>query len=67
MASKTDADKLALEEDLLDVFDLDSLDYCNDCLYDWCTKRSLVVFCTMKTKGLFECKTCLMMLSNKEL
>jgi len=34
--------------------------YCTDCLYDWCSKRNKVVFCTMKTKGLFECRSCIL-------
>lgn len=33
--------------------------YCDDCLYYWCEKRSIVTFCTMKSKGLFECKSCM--------
>ncbi|MHA1125026.1 MAG: hypothetical protein ACTSO7_09600 [Candidatus Heimdallarchaeota archaeon] len=36
--------------------------YCSDCLYDWCEQRTKVTFCTMKTKGLFECRSCLLML-----
>lgn len=36
--------------------------YCNDCLYDWCEQRAKVSFCTMKTKGLFECRSCLLKL-----
>ena len=33
--------------------------YCNDCLYTWCKQRAKVTYCTMKTKGLFECESCL--------
>ena len=32
--------------------------YCEDCIYYWCVLRSKVNMCTMKTKGLFECKSC---------
>jgi len=35
-------------------------EYCNDCVYTWCTNRSEVTFCTMKTKGLFECRSCIL-------
>ncbi|NHJ83989.1 MAG: hypothetical protein FK734_00920 [Asgard group archaeon] len=34
--------------------------YCSDCIYDWCTARTKVKFCTMKTKGLFECRSCML-------
>ena len=34
--------------------------YCTDCLYDWCSKRNKVIFCTMKSKGLFECRSCIL-------
>ena len=36
--------------------------YCSDCLYHWCEQRAKVSFCTMKTKGLFECRSCLLKL-----
>ncbi|MBD3192407.1 MAG: hypothetical protein GF308_17340 [Candidatus Heimdallarchaeota archaeon] len=32
--------------------------YCEGCRYTWCSNRSQVVLCTMKSKGLFECKSC---------
>ncbi|HUT82408.1 MAG TPA: hypothetical protein VMZ29_14500 [Candidatus Bathyarchaeia archaeon] len=64
MASKTEIEELILTDESLETFDLDSSDFCSDCLYDWCTIRSSVVFCTMKTRGLFECKKCIMKLSN---
>ncbi len=37
-------------------------DYCNDCLYSWCSKRDQVSYCTMKSKGLFECRSCMIKL-----
>ena len=37
-------------------------DYCDDCLYNWCTKRNKVTYCSMKTKGLFECRLCILKL-----
>ena len=33
--------------------------YCTDCLYTWCKQRTKVTYCMMKTKGLFECESCL--------
>ena len=39
---------------------MDSDDYCGDCLYNWCTKRGNVSYCTMKSKGLFECRSCML-------
>jgi hypothetical protein len=36
--------------------------YCSDCLYHWCKQRAKVSFCTMKSKGLFECRSCLLKL-----
>lgn len=42
-----------------------SNEYCNDCVYTWCSKRSEVTFCTMKTKGLFECRSCILMMMNQ--
>ena len=36
--------------------------YCSDCIYNWCKKRQKVVFCTMKSKGFFECKACMLKL-----
>jgi len=36
--------------------------YCSDCLYHWCKQRAKVTFCTMKSKGLFECRSCLLKL-----
>ncbi len=37
-------------------------DFCNDCLYSWCSKRDMVSYCTMKSKGLFECRSCMIKL-----
>ncbi|NHJ03687.1 MAG: hypothetical protein EAX90_02610 [Candidatus Heimdallarchaeota archaeon] len=46
---------------------LNDNEYCNDCVYTWCSKRSEVIFCTMKTKGLFECRSCILkMMSHYE-
>ena len=36
--------------------------YCSDCLYHWCKQRTKVTFCTLKSKGLFECRSCLLKL-----
>lgn len=40
-------------------------DYCSDCIYHWCTERSKVTFCTMKSKGLFECRSCILKMMNQ--
>ena len=32
--------------------------YCDECIYHWCVLRAKVNMCTMKTKGLFECRSC---------
>ena len=39
-------------------------DYCYDCLYSWCSKRDQVSYCSMKSKGLFECRSCMIKLMN---
>lgn len=39
-------------------------DFCNDCLYSWCSKRGKVSYCSMKSKGLFECRSCMIKLMN---
>lgn len=36
--------------------------FCNDCLYSWCSKRNKVSYCSMKSKGLFECRSCMIKL-----
>ena len=41
---------------------IETNDYCNDCLYSWCSKRDKVTYCTMKSKGLFECRSCMIKL-----
>ena len=58
MVSKTikQATNIAIQE----TIELES--YCSDCLYHWCKQRAKVSFCTMKTKGLFECRSCLLKL-----
>jgi hypothetical protein len=45
-----------------EIMDLDTIDYCSDCIYHWCSKRSKVLFCTLKSKGFFECKSCMLKL-----
>ncbi len=62
MAIKLEIDETIISEESIDVVDSDSLDFCSDCLYDWCTNRSAITFCTMKVKGLFECKSCILKL-----
>ncbi len=41
---------------------LETNDFCNECLYSWCSKRDKVSYCTMKSKGLFECRSCMIKL-----
>ena len=59
MASKTQQKSFELSKvSLKTLQELDT--YCTDCLYDWCSKRNKVIFCTMKSKGLFECRSCML-------
>ncbi len=59
MASKTQQKNFELSKvSLKTVEEFDT--YCTDCLYDWCSKRNKVIFCTMKSKGLFECRSCIL-------
>lgn len=59
MVSKTQQKALVLTK--VTLKDEEGLDtYCTDCLYDWCSKRNKVIFCTMKSKGLFECRSCIL-------
>lgn len=61
MASKTQQKSFELSKvSLKIVTELDT--YCTDCLYDWCSKRNKVIFCTMKSKGLFECRSCILIM-----
>lgn len=61
MASKTQQKSFELSKvSLKTVEELDT--YCTDCLYDWCSKRNKVIFCTMKSKGLFECRSCILIM-----
>ena len=39
--------------------------YCSDCIYHWCAKRSQVTYCTMKSKGFFECRSCILKMMNQ--
>ena len=58
MASKAQQKNL-IRSELSKQTSKERLSYCDDCLYHWCKKRSTVTFCTMKSKGLFECKSCM--------
>ena len=61
MASKTQQKNFELSKvSLKTVEGIDT--YCTDCLYDWCSKRNKVIFCTMKSKGLFECRSCILIM-----
>ncbi len=61
MASKTQQKSFVLSKvSLKTVTELDT--YCTDCIYDWCSKRNKVIFCTMKSKGLFECRSCILIM-----
>ena len=53
-------DNLILDENEIDQQQENA--FCNDCLYNWCSKRGKVTYCTMKSKGLFECKSCMIKL-----
>ena len=43
---------------------IENSNFCDDCLYNWCTKRGNVSYCTMKSKGLFECRSCMLKIMN---
>ncbi|NHJ39583.1 MAG: hypothetical protein FK731_06070 [Asgard group archaeon] len=62
MASKIELKEPPRYDLSLKIIEIDSLNYCSDCIYHWCSKRSKVIFCSMKTKGLFECKSCMLKL-----
>jgi hypothetical protein len=62
MVSKIETKQSLVHKPALKAVEVGSLNYCSDCIYHWCTKKSKVVFCTLKTKGLFECKSCMIKL-----
>ena len=57
--SKQNSQSEKLENEIMD-----NSDFCSDCLYNWCTKRGNVTYCTMKSKGLFECRSCMLKIMN---
>lgn len=59
MASKVKTGRIDLRTDFSVYQDETIESYCSDCLYDWCASKDKVTFCTQKSKGLFECKSCL--------
>ncbi len=59
MASKTQRKITVLSSAIFDLEE-EINNYCTDCLYEWCSKRNSVILCTMKTKGLFECRSCIL-------
>jgi hypothetical protein len=65
MVSEIEAKSSPITKPVVEMVDIQSIDYCSDCIYDWCSKRSKVQFCTMKTKGFFECKSCMQKLIQK--
>ena len=65
MASYVDTKLPVITQESFEKTSIQMDDYCSDCLYQWCSKRSQVTYCTMKSKGLFECKSCLLKLSER--
>ncbi len=61
MASKTQLKNYQINRSQYKTND-QKKNYCNDCLYHWCKNRTKVTFCTMKSKGLFECKSCMLII-----
>ncbi|NHJ46679.1 MAG: hypothetical protein FK733_02715 [Asgard group archaeon] len=62
MASEIKTKSSPITKSSIEIVDIESVNYCSDCIYDWCSKRSKVQFCTMKSKGFFECKSCMLKL-----
>jgi len=58
MASKAKLDLNILRESIVPD-DLVITDFCHDCLFSWCALRNNVTYCSMKSKGFFECKSCI--------
>jgi hypothetical protein len=40
--------------------------FCEDCIYSWCATRNKVSFCSLKVKGFFECKSCMLKLGKND-
>ena len=34
-------------------------DYCDECIFTWCSMKNEVTYCTQKVKGFFECESCM--------